>query len=636
MEYFYGFDLGDAESAVAVSEREDVTPPRILPVGGDDSFITAYAVNDKGQLILGEKACYEGRVTRRAIRFKRHFLTDSASHGDVKAFAAGVIGDLRASGALTHEGESCFYIGCPAGWSADARELYREIFERLGYPPVRIVPESRAALVSACQSKHLQIGYDILAKPVLVIDVGSSTTDFAYIVNGRERDMHVGGDTAFGGGLLDEMLLDACVKEAPDSEAILSLFDASAPWRNYCEFAARRLKERYFADKTYWETHPCRETLRIYGESPLTLTLTMDENRSQALLYEPSERLGGKSFRALFQDNLKDVRSDILDTLPELIFLTGGVSKMPEIRQWCREIFPEAVVISAAEPEFSVARGLARCGSIDEELRAFRRDLEELKRSRAVEQIISGHIEELYRKILEAILDPILTHAVVPVFDRWRNREILRLEDADHELEQQIQAYLKTEEARQILSRCVSSWLRPITGELEELTMPLCVRHHVPYSALSLNTWYGSDDLSIHLDAKELFAIKEITWLIDSIITLIVGLLCGGSGIALISAGPGGILAGAALSLVVLLLGKNPMEHALLHMDLPRLSRKLIPKGTIKRRMKTLSASIRQRFYDALDEDRDAEITDRLVDEISLQIEECLTKMAEVVEIPLG
>ena len=37
-------------------------------------------------------------------------------------------------------------------------EEYRQIFESAGFPPLKIVSESRAALVSACQSKHMQVG----------------------------------------------------------------------------------------------------------------------------------------------------------------------------------------------------------------------------------------------------------------------------------------------------------------------------------------------------------------------------------------------------------------------------------------------------------------------------------------------
>ena len=44
MNRFFGFDLGDAESAVSVLSEENPDTPRILPVEGAKSFVTAYAV----------------------------------------------------------------------------------------------------------------------------------------------------------------------------------------------------------------------------------------------------------------------------------------------------------------------------------------------------------------------------------------------------------------------------------------------------------------------------------------------------------------------------------------------------------------------------------------------------------------
>jgi hypothetical protein len=52
--------------------------------------------------------------------------------------------------------------------------------------------------------------------------------------------------------------------------------------------------------------------------------------------------------------------------------------------------------------------------------------------------------------------------------------------------------------------------------------------------------------------------------------------------------------------------------------------------------MDGLSASIKASFYENLEKEKNEEITAKLVDDIANQIEECLTKMAEVVEIPLG
>ena len=152
MDRYFGFDLGDAESAVSRLDAEDQTVPEELTLAGAKSFVTACAVTAEGGLLIGEQACYAAHVTRRALRFKSRFLTEPAATADLRSFAAGVLGELYGSGDLIKNEDCCFYIGCPAGWDRNAREDYRAIFERAGYPPARIVSESRAAMVSACQS----------------------------------------------------------------------------------------------------------------------------------------------------------------------------------------------------------------------------------------------------------------------------------------------------------------------------------------------------------------------------------------------------------------------------------------------------------------------------------------------------
>ena len=83
MDRFYGFDLGDAESAVARLNKESHEAPEILSVADAKSFITAYALTKDGQLLVGEKACYEPNVSERKLRFKSRFLTDKNSKKDV-------------------------------------------------------------------------------------------------------------------------------------------------------------------------------------------------------------------------------------------------------------------------------------------------------------------------------------------------------------------------------------------------------------------------------------------------------------------------------------------------------------------------------------------------------------------------
>ena len=421
MDRFFGFDLGDAESAVARLNKEEQVAPEMLTVAGEQSFITAYAQLTSGELLIGEKACYADNVTKRKLRFKSRFLSDRSSSADIKSFAAGVLGELYGSGDLIRNEDCSFYVGCPAGWDRNTREHYREIFESAGYPPARIISESRAAMVSACQSRHLQIGVDILSRPVLVVDIGSSTTDFAYIMGGKEVEMQTAGEVALGGGLMDEILLDESVAASGlAKKKIQSVFTASEPWRTYAEFAARRLKEKYYSDEEYWSTHECRETVVLHYDLPVKLTLRIDSKIADKLVNKKIDKLGGRSFRQVFIASLEEVRDNITGAQPELIFLTGGVSRLPAVRDWCTSVFSDAVIISAADPEFSVAKGLAYCGRIDEDMKEFKAELDQFIRSTAVEDIVSNHIHELYKDAVDCLVGPILEEVAMPVFDRWR------------------------------------------------------------------------------------------------------------------------------------------------------------------------------------------------------------------------
>ena len=636
MEKFYGFDLGDAESAVSLLVKDGAREPAILPVAGAGSFITAWArLSDRG-LVIGENACYHPDAVERYLRFKSGFLTDPDSAVRIRSFASGVLGELYESGAVIRGEDSCFYIGCPAGWDPNARERYRTIFTGLGYPPVRIISESRAALVSACQSRHLQVGYDILSHPVLVVDMGSSTTDFAYISAGKEVELQTAGEVRLGGGLMDELLLEMAVSASPEEKKLRGVFSESEPWRSYCEFAARRLKEKYFADQEYWEKYGCTQTIRILGEEPLDLTLRMDKAAADRILYKDAPALGGRSFHQVFTDSLRRTREKITGTEPELLFLTGGVSRLPALASWCREVYPDVVVITSAEPEYSVARGLAWCGRIDEDMRLFRKEIDNLRDSSTVERIVEENLEDLYRRAVETLTMPILKEAVLPCIIRWREGKIRRLCDIDGALEEEITAWLHTDEARALLTKPVTAWMKHISYALETVTQPICIRYNVPYRALSLSSYLALSDIDIRVDARNVFAVDEITYMIDTIVTVLVGLLCGGGGIAIISSGLPGVMAGIVISLLVLFLGRDKIQGALLKTDLPVPMRRLFPMSRFDSRLEKISDQVRDQFMDSLTGEHGEEISDRMVSDISGQIEDCLVRMAQIVEIPLG
>ena len=158
----------------------------------------------------------------------------------------------------------------------------------------------------------------------------------------------------------------------------------------------------------------------------------------------------------------------------------------------------------------------------------------------------------------------------------------------------------------------------------------------MPYSALNLNSYLAVQDIEIQMDAEAVFAINEITWTIDTLVSLIVGFLCGGNGIAVIASGLPGILAGAVISLLVLALGKDKMQEAILNANIPVPIRRMIPKMYLKARLDVVSEEVKKNLYQSLEQEKNDQISERVAQEISEQIETCLVHMAEVVEIPLG
>ena len=68
MNKYYGFDLGDAESAICRLGKRDAGAPEVLPVREARSFITAYAQLPSGELLIGDSACSDTAAVRRSLR----------------------------------------------------------------------------------------------------------------------------------------------------------------------------------------------------------------------------------------------------------------------------------------------------------------------------------------------------------------------------------------------------------------------------------------------------------------------------------------------------------------------------------------------------------------------------------------
>ena len=682
---YWGFDLGDGESTLARVSSEEGSYPKVIEVEGKKVVITVWAIMRNGEVRIGEHAARTASAAvRSAARFKRRFLdVQSDSAALIRDFSARVFEALRDSGELVGgENSNSVYVGCPAGWDADARARYQRIFETIGFPTPHVVSESRAVMVGAIQSNSVRDYIDLRSKSVLVIDIGSSTTDFAYINKGKEAEIRTGGEVALGGGVMDEVLLEACIAASPKPKELQRVLDESESWRVDCELHTRALKERYYSLPTEERQNgDCSESLLVTYDEPLILDLFMDKTMAARLTDKPCPQLNGRSFRSVFCEGLREVRDSIGDPQPELLFLTGGVSRMEEVRAWCREVFPEAVIYSDREPEFSVARGLAWCGRIDDEIGRFRAEVDELISSSVVESVVSGKLPELYTAVLDSLLDPLLDTAVKPVLLDWRKGRISKLRDMESVLQDRIKLYLHSEDARSRLYQPVADWLLSVSEALEPQTSAICRKYHVPERSLEISSALSASDFKLleKLEAKDILSGDTLEWtalFVESIVSVLIALLCGGSGVVLITEGPIGMLIGFVLSFLVLtvshVMGKKAIDEHIMNANLPLSIRRIalsgiVPKvegpkmdlrGAVKgekgsmhvlpklhlagtedisdRRMQNIRSKIRSNYEKLLNSGKNEDLTAlnaRLTADLSRQIEARLKELADQVEI---
>ena len=88
-----GFDLGDGESAVTLLDGDSTVEPRVMPLAGRTSLLSAVATCD-GRIVVGEVASVLSGASDAQVRFKSRYLTDPDAPLAVRAFAQGVMAEL--------------------------------------------------------------------------------------------------------------------------------------------------------------------------------------------------------------------------------------------------------------------------------------------------------------------------------------------------------------------------------------------------------------------------------------------------------------------------------------------------------------------------------------------------------------
>ena len=631
---YFGFDLGDGESAVAWMRAGKKTEPQMIELRGRKSIITALASHPEKGLFIGEEACHLSHAEWLQVRFKSRYLKDSASAGSyVMMFAREVLNALTADGRMDSPETACFFIGCPSGWPKETREAYRNLFVRAGMINCEVVSESRSAFMFARESGELRVSDDLLTLPTLIIDAGSSTTDFTFVEDLAERSLAADfGEVNLGGGLLDKMLLERCVRRSQYRRQLEYIFTRFPQYEARCEFEARRVKEMYFTQARRGGGLRPESAVKLYaGRMPITLDITCDDADMNDILSRPQEALNGRSFEASYRASLEDVARELNDDQPQIILLTGGASRMPLIENLAREIFPAAQVLRGLEPEFAIARGLCYALRIDQRTKGFNDAVEALIRSDDMENLVLACMPELFEAVSGPLTARLVDDVAPEVFALWRSGGLKTFDDIGGELSARMRRLMESDDMKAALRPAVSEWVLRLRPDIEELTDPICDRFSLPRTSLRLPESLDIGAAQIMVGSDSLIKMDQFKALIDIIVATVLASIFGGGGIALIAAGPLGLIGGFVLGLLAGIVGTETAERLLRKAELPTGMRKLLTMGYFRRSLNKRRDDIRAGICAELEKQLDppSEAALGMVRDIAASIEGQLSRMME-------
>lgn len=530
-----GFDLGHGETAVAKARIESIEPPQMLEINNKKVQITALGWHPELGYLVGEQALIQAGVTQLKIAFKQKPNNEPHYRKTISNFLETYYHLLKDSKQIEGGKISQFYVGCPSGWSVSDREEYQTLLKEAGIGLLSVVPESRAAFMQAKEAGKLD--FDKLKSAVLIVDIGSSTTDFTLVKSLHEIPLDFGRN-ALGASLIDKAIFARTLGNHEDKALLERVFEDYPHHQARCEIACRKAKEDYFSNEAlYSHSQTFARGFESINEQiffiPQVNRLVMEE-----ILNQPLPELGDKSWMQSFWEAVNEAKQKLNQQgiAPKVVLMTGGASRMKFTREICEEIFPEpeSQVRPDAEPERCIALGLARVGRWDLRASAFKEELNKLFDSKKLNEIIERHIPELIELLTKPLSESLIENAVKPSLKDWQKNKIRTLGDLESSMKSGAEGWLKSDRAQQIIKDKSVTWFNSkIQPDLAQETDPICRKFQIPRSSLRFEE--GIDPGVVNADLSIGDAILADT--VAFIVNVVIGGGTIGSIIALILTG---------------------------------------------------------------------------------------------------
>ncbi|MBD3561722.1 hypothetical protein H6S82_23170, partial [Planktothrix sp. FACHB-1355] len=300
-----GFDLGHGETAVAKAIVESIEPPEMLEVNNKKIQVTALGWHPDLGYLVGEQALIQAGVTQLKITFKQKPNNDPTYRETIRTFLETYFRLLKDNKQIKGGDSDYFYVGCPSGWSLSDREEYQKLLKEAGIPLLNVVPESRAAFMQAKEAGKLE--YDKLKSSVLIVDIGSSTTDFTLVKSLHEIPIDFGSNS-LGASLIDKAIFARTLAKHEQKDLLERVFAEYPHHQARCELACRKAKEDYFSNEQLFSNpQSFARGFESINEQiyfiPQVNKLIMEE-----ILNQPLSELGNKSWMQCFRESVIEAK----------------------------------------------------------------------------------------------------------------------------------------------------------------------------------------------------------------------------------------------------------------------------------------------------------------------------------------
>lgn len=557
---YFGFDLGDGESCVALYSDQH-TLPLTLPVHGQNSFFTAVGTFN-GKIVVGELANNNPQTQNLHVCFKRNFRAAQPETDEIiKTFVTGVLSAIQDNSIarnIFQTEDYTFVVGCPADWSGQDRARYANLMMQAGLKNVRIVSESRAAFLTATMTDEASETSRQLLDSTLLIDLGSSTLDLAYVYDGREYTVNTMG-VQLGGGMLDEMIVERALSTLCEEEqkVIRQIFLKESAWKSRLMVSARKLKEAYFTSNA---DQLMQKHEKIICEGRHNINLAISPDILEEMVERPSPLLEDESFLGRLQNCLLIAQQLMAARPPKVVLLTGGASRMQFFQEICRQAFPDAKMMISSTPESDIARGLACAGHVDEMMGYLRRDIAAYVESDAVERKVAAAMPELTDMLADMLTKEMISKVLRPEFIKWKTVETDTLKEMEEACLKRTEKLLHAPEWSATVSAAAKPWLDGVLLSVQHDLTDMCEKYAGGVHALQIQQAVLKMKSDVLPDGIPVPEMPLMDVLLNVVVAAVGAAICGGSGMALVATGPVGLVIGALIGMITLAVGRTAIQ----------------------------------------------------------------------------